>query len=496
MSQEQASYRQIAKATSLFGGVQVFNILLGIARNKALAVLLGPAGMGIAGLLTSTTAMVASLTDLGLATSAVRDIAAADAAHDPQQLAKIAAVLRRMVWLSGLLGTLVTVALAPWLSAFAFGDRSRMWAFAAVAVTLLLNQLSVGRSVLLQGTRRLGDLAQLNVLAGAAGLLVSLPLYVWLGQDGVVPALVASAAVTLAVAAHFGRRVPLEPVAVSWAETWSLGRTMAALGMAVSLNGLLVAACAYLLRVYLTQHGSLADVGLYTAGFGMLNSYVGMIFAAMSADYYPRLSAAIQRGDQWRSIVTQQAGFSLLVLAPVLGAFIVLVRPMIVALYSDRFLAIDGMMRWAALGIVFKVAAWPMGFLFMPKGDTRMFVASEFAANAYMLALSIGGFAVGGLDGLGWGFAAGYLAYFVQVALLVGWRYGFAYPAEMWRLTLGQLGLIAGCAAAAQFGSPWVAYGAAPVLVALSAALSLRELDKRVGLAAIWAKVRQRLGRG
>ena len=59
MNKQQASYRQIMKATSLFGGVQVFQIIIAVVRSKFVAILLGPSGMGIVGLLTSTTGLVA-----------------------------------------------------------------------------------------------------------------------------------------------------------------------------------------------------------------------------------------------------------------------------------------------------------------------------------------------------------------------------------------------------------------------------------------------------
>ena len=58
MTSNKGSYRQIFKATSLFGGVQVFNIIIGIIRSKIVAVLLGASGMGVLGLFTTTIAMV------------------------------------------------------------------------------------------------------------------------------------------------------------------------------------------------------------------------------------------------------------------------------------------------------------------------------------------------------------------------------------------------------------------------------------------------------
>ena len=41
------SYLHILKYISLFGGVQVLNVLIGIVRNKFVAMLLGPQGVGL-----------------------------------------------------------------------------------------------------------------------------------------------------------------------------------------------------------------------------------------------------------------------------------------------------------------------------------------------------------------------------------------------------------------------------------------------------------------
>ena len=76
------SYKQSLKATSLFGGVQIFNILIQIIRSKFAAVLLGPEGMGVMGLLNSTITMLSSCRNCGLGNSAVRYIEDANVATD------------------------------------------------------------------------------------------------------------------------------------------------------------------------------------------------------------------------------------------------------------------------------------------------------------------------------------------------------------------------------------------------------------------------------
>lgn len=104
------------KATSIFGGVQVFNIIISIIRSKFIAVLLGPAGMGIAGLLIATVNMVSDLTNFGLGTSAVRDVAAANSSGNSNRIAVVITVLKRWVWVTGTIGSLSVLIFSPWLS--------------------------------------------------------------------------------------------------------------------------------------------------------------------------------------------------------------------------------------------------------------------------------------------------------------------------------------------------------------------------------------------
>ena len=60
------SYLHILKYISLFGGVQVLNVLIGIVRNKFVAMLLGPQGVGLISLFNSTTKLISDSTNFGI----------------------------------------------------------------------------------------------------------------------------------------------------------------------------------------------------------------------------------------------------------------------------------------------------------------------------------------------------------------------------------------------------------------------------------------------
>ena len=193
LDSERSSYRQIFKATSLFGGVQVFQILIGVIRVKFVAVLLGTTGVGIMGLLNAPLNLIISITGLGIAFSAVRDVSEAHASGDRLKVSLVIKTLRRWSWFTGLFGAVVTLSLSPLLSQWTFGNSDYTWAFIWLSVTLLLQAISKGQSAILQGTRRLKDMAKSGVIGSFLGLITSVPLYYYFGIRGIVPAMIITA---------------------------------------------------------------------------------------------------------------------------------------------------------------------------------------------------------------------------------------------------------------------------------------------------------------
>ena len=160
MTQEsKSSYKSVFKATSIFGGVQFYQILISIIKAKFVALLLGPYGVGIQGLLTSGTELIKQITSLGLSQSAVRNISEANATGKEVTISKTIKVLRKLVWVTGLLGTVLVMILSPILSKVSFGNYDYTLPFIVLSITLLLDQICAGQKTLLQGLRRLKDLA-------------------------------------------------------------------------------------------------------------------------------------------------------------------------------------------------------------------------------------------------------------------------------------------------------------------------------------------------
>ncbi len=445
MSEERSSYRQIMKATSLFGGVQIFNIIIGIVRSKFLAVLLGPAGMGIAGLLNSTTGLIASITNFGLGTSAVKNVAEAYASKNNDRMSTVVAVFKRLVWITGLLGTFITFLLAPLLSRFTFNNTDYTIAFRVVSIILLLGQLSTGQLVVLQGMRKLQLLAKANMAGSVVGLLLSIPIYYWLGQKGIVPAIIITSVFGLMITIFFSSKIKVEGKKINFLVLKSEGLNMLKMGFILSLTNLIGLGISYILGIYISRMGGVEQVGLYNAGFAIINGYVGMIFTAMITDYFPKLSEVSSDNKKAASVINQQAEMGILIIAPILSFFIVFISFIVSILYSSRFFAINEMMQYVALGIFLKMITWAMSLMIIAKGDTKLFFISELAANIYTLLLNMLFYRFFGLNGIGIAFIVAYILGVFQTFIILKWKYNFLFESGFLKIFMIHFSLAVLC---------------------------------------------------
>lgn len=493
MTEQQSSYRQIMKATSLFGGVQVFQIIIQVIRSKFVAVLLGPLGMGIAGLLTATIAFISGLSNFGLGTSAVKDIASANSTGNQIRISIKVIVLRRLVWITGTLGALLTLFFSPWLSRLTFGNHEYTLAFVWISITLLFTQLTSGQIALLQGMRKLQYLAKANLLGSIFGLITTVPLYYFWGNEGIVPGIIVTSLITLLLSWYFSNKVKIQPVKVTLIRTFAEGKNMLNLGFIISLSGIMAAGAAYIVRIFISKTGGLEQTGLYNGGFAIINTYVGLIFTAMGTDYYPRLAAIANNNQLCRQTVNQQAEIAVLILAPILIIFMVFINWVVIILYSTKFIAINQMIYWAALGVFFKAASWSVSFIFLAKGASKFFFWNELISNIYMLGLNLLGYKFLGLMGLGISFMIGYLLYLVQVFFLSKLKFEFSFSSEFIHIFSIQIILAVGSFLAVKFLNSPVSYFVGIGLILLSTWYSFKELDTRIGLKAILVNLRNRL---
>ena len=422
------------KATSIFGSVQVINIFISIVRSKFIALILGPIGIGISGMITGALSVVGGITNFGLGISAVKDISQAYESKNSTRISIIITVLRRWIWVTGIVGLAVTLLLSPLLSYISFGNWDYTIGFMALSVTLLLNQLTSGQLVILQGSRQLGYLAKANLLGSIIGLCTTIPIYYIYKVNGIIPAIIISSFVALIISNFFNRKNEIEKIKVSKIRSYAEGKIMLKMGFLISMSSFFTLGFSYLIRLFISHEGGLSQVGLYNAGFAIINTYVGIIFTAMGTDYFPRLSSVANNKIDTNKTINQQAEISLLILAPIIIAFIIFIKWVIEILYSKDFMAMDDMLVWAAFGMLFKSISWSIGYIFLAKGKSKLFFINELITNIYMFVLNMIGYYYWGLTGLGLSFLVIFLLHLLQMMIVSKKIFDFQFDSGIIRI--------------------------------------------------------------
>lgn len=439
MTHKNISYTQILKATSLFGGIQVATIIISIIKSKFVAVLLGPTGIGITGLFMTSIAFVSTLTNFSLERSTVKNIATANGSKDLDRIATVVSVLRRLVWFTGLLGAFLTIIFSSVLSELAFGNKDYTIHFICLSSILLLNQISAGQGAVLRGMSKLSYLAKSSLFGALSGLFISIPIYYFWGVDGIVPAIILGSISTFILTYYYSRKVNINTVKVSKSVFLLESKDMIRMGLVLSLSSIVVMGEAYVVRLYIMNSGGVEDVGFYTAGFTIVAMYFGVIFTALTTDYYPRLAGVANDIKKANLLMNQQSEMTILIIAPILIIFLVFINSIIIILYSKEFTPINEMVLWAGLGIFFKAASWALGVIFISKGDVKTLFWSELSATLVMLTFNLLGYNYFGLEGLGISYFGAYLFAYIQTFLLVKYRHSFSYSKEFYKIFFFQL---------------------------------------------------------
>lgn len=401
-----SSYGQILRSSSIIGGAQGINYLIGMVRTKLVAVLLGPSGVGLVGLYQSATGLVGTVSGLGLDQSGVRDVAAAHGAGSPDRIAHTVKTLRRMCWLTGIAGWLLTAALSYPLSLWVFGSGEHAWAVAALGITLLFGAVSRGQISIIQGTRRIGDIARLNVIGAIAGTIVAVGVYAWLGQRGIVPVLILTAAFNLGASWWFARRIQTAQVAQSWRQTISNSRQLVSIGTAFMYGAVLASVVGLAIRSLIVRQLGLEANGIYQGAWAISGMFAGFVLSAMGTDFYPRLTAVAGDNEEVNRLVNEQIEIGVLLALPGLMATLAFAGWAMHIFYSARFAEGGRLLPWFALGAFWQVASWPMGMVQMAKGAAGWMYVGRTSGNVLHLGLTLVLLELCGLVGVAWAFAA------------------------------------------------------------------------------------------
>lgn len=421
MSQKK-SYKQILHSSSVIGGALVVNILIGLLRMKVIAVALGPAGVGLIGLLQSLMAAAATVSALGFGSVGTRQIAEA---AGRENLSDVAAARRALFWgtmLLALAGGILFWVLRDLLATHVLGDSSYSNVVGWLAVGVMLTVASGSQAALLKGLRRVGDIARISVYSAMLAAALAISVVIGWGAQGIV-AIVLIVPLTSFLLGHYyvaklepisGPKTPLHVLAAQW-------KSMARIGTAFMITGTIVTIGHLVVRKLIQHEIDTEAVGHFQAAWTIAITYMGVILGAMGTDYYPRLTATIHDHAATNQLANEQSEVILLLAGPALLAMLGLAPWIIQLLYSSEFAEAGSVLRWQVLGDTLKVVGWPLGFIALAAGAGRTYMFTESITIIIFVGLTWIGLPLLGIEATGVAFL-GMQAIYLPLVYFLAWR--------------------------------------------------------------------------
>jgi len=436
------SYGRILKSSALIGGSTAVNMLFTLVRTKAMALLLGPSGIGLLGVYSSIADLVRSIAGLGINTSGVRQIAEAVGTGEAERVSCTVITLRRVAFYSGSMGALLLILFSRPISWVTFHDYQHIGTIASLGIATFLLDISDAQSALVQGMRRITDLARINVFGGLFAAAVSIAVvYMW-RERGIVPCLIATALISIATSWWYAHKIKIESIRISWGKAFREASELVKLGFLVMTNGLATLAAAYVIRLFVLRTSGLKSVGYYQAAWGVSAVCISFILQAMGSDYYPRLTAVSNNRNECNRLMNEQVEVGMLMAAPAMLIGLSLAPVVVTLLYSARFGGAVEIFRWFSIGMFLRVITWPIGYIILAKGERKIFFCSGVLANSVYLILAWIGLRTLHLTGIGVAFFVLQVLHNLAIFLVARHLTGFTWSAANMRLAAIMLPLL------------------------------------------------------
>lgn len=453
---------RLLHAVGVTGAGTAAGILVGVVTNKALALLIGPSGLGVVSQLTVFRALVMTVVAAGLQPSMTRFVAAA-AARSPE-----AALPLQRSGVSFSIGLGLLVSGAAWTLHSEIGR----WLFAAPGFNALTVVCAVGGAIggvalvfqgILNGYREIGALAVSAAGVSVANLALMVTLASLFGATGAGAAVALLPLCNLAIYAGavrarghrlWGRGKP------------SLGALAAPLRLGVAALSATFTYTAALLgsrRLVIGMFG-LQGVGWYQSVLTISDQYFNLLTTSVTTYVLPTL-AAYQHDKERADEVNRVARVMFVMLTPFVSGALVFKELLVRVLYSGAFLPAVSILQWQLLGGYFRLAGWTLGSPLLVVASPGVIIVQELIWDAAYLS---GVYVLGrwlGLPGIGVAFVGASLLHASVLWAYMRWRIGFRWSARNRALLLTSLGTIVAVLLMAPLGLVGRAAGAAVVLL-------------------------------
>ncbi|MCU7570989.1 oligosaccharide flippase family protein [Riemerella anatipestifer] len=402
MEHNKTSFNSVFRAISVLASVRVVSLIVNLVRSKIIALLMGATGIGFFSILLNLQSLSSSVFDLGVSKSSVRTIAQNST---PENLPISVKTINILLFIFAFIGSFLIFIFSDELSYYLFNEVTKSLYIKIFAWSIFFNILFNGQQSILQGMRQIKQLAKSTVISSLLGLVFSIVFIYYLSEFGIILSFVVVSLISFVVSKYYVYSLKLNQVKISMNNFKKLSVDVIQLGTAMMLVSVMVSLSSFLLKMYITQYGDMNDLGIFQAGFQILNGYFGIIFTSIAIDYFPRISSISNDNAGIQRELNQQCLVILLLIFPLIQILVFFSEYIIAILYSSSFSATTGYILAGSFGIIFFPIGQVLGMVLLAKNNSKVYLLMIFVIQLLFYFISVSLYSSFHIVGLGFAFS-------------------------------------------------------------------------------------------
>lgn len=404
-------------------------ILSGLVVVKAIAVYVGPDGLGKMGQFMSLMTIMGTLAGGGIGNGVIKYVA--EYRGNEQQLLQLLGNGTAYTLFCSSFIAILGVLFRHELALSLLGSEQ----YVSIIVVLACGQFLIAFNsflvAMVNGFKDVTRLTRLNIIGTLVGVVILVCLIQHAQLYGGLLGLVLMQVVLVFVSITYVWRADwFKKVYLKLSINKPILLNLAKFSLMTIVSAIATPLAQIIIRGYVQHVLSWHEVGYWQAITRISDTYLLFVTTTLTVYYLPRLSEITDKIELKNEIKKTYA----VILPAVIGAAlaIYLLRDVIIwLLFTPDFKEVRGLFAFQLLGDVIKMAAWLLAFLMLAKAMTKTYIVTEIFFNATLVVFSYAFVHYFGLVGLTYAFALNYLLYYVTMYFMfkcycLGWFDGVA----------------------------------------------------------------------
>lgn len=403
---------QLFKISSLNSVSVLIKIGIGLITSKVIAIFVGPAGMALVGNMRNFMTSIESIATLGLNGGIIKTVA--ENKDDSEKLSKILSTVFIAFLAIAILLSIVLLFFADYFNHKIFGQNYQYsFVFKVLAVAIPFYTLSIFLLSVINGLGKFKNVIYINIVGNIIGLLVSVLLITNFQILGALLAIVITPSLLFLVTSYFiNKEIPILNILRKNNFDFAVIKDLSSYSLMALFSGIFGS------LVYLAiRKNVITTVGIQEAGYWesitRISGYYLMFATTLISVYYlPKLSTS-KKNEETRAIFLSY--FKNILPVFILGVTVIyFLRFFIIKiLFTKEFIPVENLFFWQLAGDVFKVASFILGYQFIAKKMTKIFIMTEVFSLSLMFASSYYLTFLFGVEGVVMAHTITYFVYFI-----------------------------------------------------------------------------------